>query len=56
MSWIWVSLPWATFGLRVEDGVVKEAAPIARWCIGRSEREVAAYWRRRGARFERLPD
>lgn len=55
MVWVWVSLPWATFGLGVRGGVVVEAAPIARWCVGKPEQQVAAYWRGRGARFERLP-
>jgi hypothetical protein len=47
--WIWVSLPYATFGIAVSAGVVVEAAPIARWTLGRDEREVAGYFRRRGA-------
>lgn len=54
-GWVWVSLPWATFGLRVQGGRVVDAAPIARWCIGKDEHWAAAYWRQRGARFARLP-
>lgn len=54
--WIWVSLPYATFGLAAENGVVVEAAPIARWAAGRGEREVAAYYKRRRAVFRDLPD
>lgn len=54
--WIWVSLPYATFGIAVENGVVVEAAPIARKSVGRPEREVAAYYRRQGAVFRDLPD
>lgn len=53
-EWVWVSLPWATFGLRVEGGRVVEAPPIARWAVGRDEAKVADYYRARGARFERL--
>lgn len=49
--WIWVSLPWATFAIVVSGGVVVDAAPIARKSIGRPEREVADYYRSRGARF-----
>lgn len=51
MRWVWVSLPFATFGLAVEGGRVVDAPPIARWCIGKDERYVADYWRRRGAQF-----
>jgi len=53
---IQVSLPHATFGLVVHDGWVVDAAPIARWAIGKRERYVADYFRRRGARFERVED
>lgn len=54
-EWIWVSLPWATFGLVVRAGKIVDAAPIAAWCVGGEERSIAAYWRKRGAVFQRLP-
>ncbi|MDH2424768.1 hypothetical protein [Sphaerisporangium sp. TRM90804] len=54
--WVWVSLPWATFAVVVADGLVVDAAPIARWSIGRRERDVADHYRRRGAVFVPLPD
>lgn len=47
--WIWISLPYATFGLAVADGKVVEAPPI-----GRDERGVAGYYRRRGAKIQPL--
>lgn len=53
--WIWVSLPYATFGLGIAGGRVVDAAPIARWAIGRDERQVAAYYRKRGAEFREVP-
>lgn len=49
-----VVLPWAVFGLIVEDGIVVEAAPIAAWATGKSAREVLAYYKGRGARLERI--
>jgi len=52
--WIWISLPYATFGIAVCGGVVVEAAPIARWALGRDERGVAGYFRRRGAKIVAL--
>lgn len=52
--WVWVSLDYATFGLAVQDGVVVEAPPIAHWTIGKNESVVAAYYRKRGARFAHL--
>lgn len=39
----------ACFGLVVVGGVVTEAAPIARWCVGKRGRDAVRYWRRRGA-------
>lgn len=56
MKWVWVSLPYATFGLGIEDGKIVEAPPIARWVIGKSEMWVASYYRRKGATFIVLDD
>lgn len=49
--WIWVSLTYATFGIATRDGVVVDAAPIARWAVGKDERFVADFYRRKGAQF-----
>jgi hypothetical protein len=49
---LWISLTWATFGLDVVDGLVTEAAPIARWCKGKTAAYCIAYWRQRGATVE----
>ena len=48
---IWVSLPHAAFGLVVVSGIIRDAPPIARWAVGKDERTVAAYLRRKGAEF-----
>jgi hypothetical protein len=53
-EWVRVELRYATFAVLVQDGFVVDAAPIARWAIGRPEVAVASYYRRRGARFDRL--
>jgi hypothetical protein len=45
---VWVSLPWAAFGLVVHDGYVVEAAPIARYAIGWSVDQATAYFASRG--------
>jgi hypothetical protein len=53
-----VELPWACFGLVVDDhGRVTVAAPIARWAEGRRGQEVAAAYRRRGGQvtWHQLP-
>ncbi len=54
-QWVWVSLSYATFGIAVRQGRVVDAAPIARWAIGKDERFVADYYRKKGAIFVRLP-
>ena len=49
------SIPASTFALAVRDGIVVDAAPIARrWALGKSEERVATYLRRQGAQFVRL--
>lgn len=50
---IWVSLPYATFGIKVDssDRVV-EAAPIARWMIGKTGSQVRSWITRKGGRWE----
>ena len=44
----WISLPYATFGVGIRDGMVVWAAPIAKWAIGKPARAIAFY-RRKGA-------
>jgi hypothetical protein len=52
MMWLWISLSYATFGLRIIDDRVAEAAPIARWMIGFTVQQVWDYCAsRRDARF-----
>lgn len=55
-SWIWVSPLYATFAIITREGRVVDAAPIARWAVGKDERTVADHYRKKGARFVRLPD
>ena len=47
--WFWVSLPFATFGVCVRDGTVIDAAPIARWAVGKPWSQVGNYYLRKGA-------
>jgi hypothetical protein len=55
LSWVYVTLPWATFLLGIDAfGVVRVAPPIALWAVGRPERLVADTYRARGADFVRL--
>jgi len=38
--WLWISMPFATYAIHVEDNKITEAPPIARWCIGYNASEV----------------
>ncbi len=38
-----VKLPYATFGIRVEEGKVIKAPPIAKWMVGKTVLEVRAW-------------
>lgn len=40
---------FATFGVRSNSGIIDDAAPIARWCLGKTLDYVMAYYRKRGA-------
>jgi hypothetical protein len=55
MRWLWVSLPYATFGVGFQGGRAVEAAPIAAWTLGKSERHVVSYYERKGATLKLLP-
>ncbi|MFA4971556.1 MAG: hypothetical protein WC683_03005 [bacterium] len=45
-----VEMQHAVFGIIVAaDGSVMEAAPIAKWSVGKRGREVVRYFRERGA-------
>lgn len=48
---IYVSLPYATYGLIVSNERVVFAPPIARWMIGKHQVEVVGWLRRRNARI-----
>jgi hypothetical protein len=52
--WILVFLPHSNFGLRVADGVVVEAPPLADWALGISATRVLSYYLSRGAKFARV--
>ena len=42
---------YAVFGLTVEDGIVLDAPPIARWTIGERMEDVAKHYQKQRATF-----
>ena len=53
MQWYWFSLPYATYGVAARNGVVCNAAPIARWMIGKELSFVMNWCRARGSLVEK---
>lgn len=47
--WIWVNLSYACYGIAVQGGRVVDAAPIARWMVGKDSRYCADWLRAKGA-------
>jgi hypothetical protein len=52
-EWYWISLPYATFGVAVENGKVVRTAPIASWARGKEWLLVESWYRRKGAVIRR---
>lgn len=53
---VWVSLPYATFGIEVDEKAQKvvDAAPIGRWMIGKTFPFVSSWIARKGGTWEWL--
>ena len=51
-----IDIDYACFGLVIKDNKVVEAAPIARWCIGKDKDYIIKYWKDRGAKVECFKD
>lgn len=53
---IWVNLPYATFGITVERGIVTDAAPIGKWMIGKNTPFIREWITKKGGRWAVLED
>lgn len=49
---IYISLPYATFGLVSEDGIITGTAPISKYSLGKDEKSVIQYYRNKKAYIE----
>jgi len=54
MKWYRITLSYACYGIAVEDGVIKKAAPVARWSIGKRLEYFERWIRRKGGTIEEL--
>lgn len=52
--WVWVSLPYATYGIAHENGRVVQAPPIAGWMVGKSTVYVSRWLQGRHAQIVHL--
>jgi hypothetical protein len=50
-----VTLSYACYGVVVRDGQIIEAAPIARWSVGKPLAQFAAWVRKKGGKLEVVP-
>lgn len=48
--WVWVSLPYATFGIQVSGGKVIDAAPIGNWMIGKDTQTIKGWINKKGGK------
>ena len=46
-----VVLPYACYGVIVEDGIIVDAAPIARWAVGRTLESFELWVKRNGGKI-----
>lgn len=53
---IWVSLPYATFGIEVDGGRVIDAAPIAHWMIGKDTRFIREWIKKKGGEWKTIKE
>lgn len=53
-TWFRVSLPYATYGVAVKGGRVVDAAPIARWMVGKEMGYCFDWLHGKGADIEPL--
>lgn len=49
-----VEAPHFCAGLVAKDGICIDAAPILRWTVGKTSKELAAYFARKGWTWQRL--
>jgi hypothetical protein len=54
MESYWINLPYACFGIEVDNGVVKRAAPIAKWSIGKNIQIVLDFYKKKGAQIVKI--
>jgi len=52
--WFWISLNYATFGLKTKNRKIVKAPPIARWVLGKDRRVVLKYYKIKGAKIKAL--
>lgn len=56
MTWYWIDIGYATFGVQSENGVVINSAPIAKWMIGKSLQEIKLWLKKKRAKIIELPN
>jgi hypothetical protein len=47
---LWIDLPYACYGVRVENNYIVEAPPIARWMVGKTVQQVVRWVKSKGGK------
>jgi hypothetical protein len=51
-----VVLSYACYAVEVEDGIIKDSAPIAKWAIGKSLKWFEGWVAKKGGRIHKLKE
>ena len=51
-----ITIPGACFGVVVRVGRIADAAPIGRWMIGKTEKQIRNWVRQKGGTMDELPE
>lgn len=54
IEYYYISLSFATFSIKITDGIVTFAPPIAKWCVGKSKDVVIKYYKSCDAVIEEM--
>lgn len=54
MKSYWINLPYACFGIVVENNKVVRAAPIAKWALGKDIQFVLNFYKKKKAEIKEL--
>lgn len=52
--WFRIALPYACFGVRAHNNVIKEAPPVGRWMVGKYIDDINDWVKKKGGVMEEV--